>query len=232
MALSRTYRQRRTNRYWLSAAPFCMAGSLFVFIQVTPLLYQTWKGQQLANFTEEELLAKSGQEIKALADNGYQIDPGASQTQTRFANALRVQAGEISARLRGQNSRSLSEYRKAGQLAHHALAIYDRVYEANPLDDSLLIKKAMTYDAIGRYAEASLFYRKALELRPHSGNFHFAVAHHYLRQGQLEEARDSFRIATRQGVQANPNIAEQIGKAREMIRQINRILQKQKDASG
>ncbi len=225
MAVSQTYRQRSSRRYWLSTSPLLIAGALFMFAVISPLILQTWKGQRIANIPEETLLTLPVDEVKAIASKLYQTDPGASKAQEKFGDVLRVTAARKHAQLVAERSRFISKHREVEEIARAALTIYDRVHEANPLDDTLLIKKAMTYDSIGQYSTASLFYSEALRLRPHSSNFHFAVGHHFIKQGYKKQALDSFKLAGRHVGVSDPAVRLQVTQAREMIKKIQQAQQ-------
>jgi hypothetical protein len=227
MAVCRTFRQQRSRNYWISSSPLLAAAAIFMFIVISPLILQSWKAQQIAVVTSDELLQLPFEEIKRMADHLYQTDPGAADNQEKFGDVLRVMAAKEYHNLKLENSRSLTQYRKLDTISREALNIYDRVYEANPLDDTLLIKKAMTYDATGQYATASLFYSEALRLRPHSRNFHYAVGHHLLKQGNNEAALKSFTLASRQGMMKTPNIRKQVIQSRLMVNKIKQSIKTQ-----
>lgn len=226
MAAAQTFRQRYSRKFYLSSAPILVLASLVMFFFVTPLIWQTWNGQKLASYTEEELLSMDSSELMAKADLAYHADPGATETQILFANAFRVRAGKA-LRSEARPTVPLETRQRAEQLARNALQIYDRIHEANPMDDTLLVKKAMTYDAMGQYQQASLYYNQALTLRPHSGNFHYALGFHYLKQNKLPKALASFQKATHQG-NALPNIQQQVDKAQEMVRLLRTQIKKTK----
>ncbi len=223
MALGKTFRQRSLSMHWVSGAPLLLAAGVFMWSMVAPLMWQTWQGQRLASLTDDEMRQLPFEELRSLADQVHAVDPGNPNVQLPFADALRVRAFSRYKELKDSGSRSLTAHREMDQIARHALEIYSRVYETNPLMDTVLIQKAMTLDAVGQYRQASFYYAKALSLRPHSGNFHFAVGHHYLTQERYDEALESFRKAGRQAVQHNPNIAEQLKQAHQMVRNIESL---------
>ncbi|MEM6885554.1 MAG: O-antigen ligase family protein [Verrucomicrobiota bacterium] len=224
MARSCTFRQQTSRRYWLSSAPLLFGGALFMFFYVTPLISMTWKAQRTADLSLDTLLETGPDSIKQTADLIYAIDSGASESQSKLADILRVQAAQEHQELVKKRSRYLSQHRNVDKIARDALAIYERVHEANPLDDTLLIKKAMTYDSIGQYETASLYYAKALQLRPHSSNFHFAVGHHYLKQGRYQDALKSFEIASRTAGVRSPAGREQVARARLMQKKVKEFI--------
>ncbi|MEM1158213.1 MAG: O-antigen ligase family protein, partial [Verrucomicrobiota bacterium] len=223
MSVSRTFRQRKCRKYYLSFAPVILLAGLAMFIWVTPLIWQTWCGQQLSRYSQEELLSMDSSEVIFKADQAYTADPGASKTQVHYANALRVKASQKVTELKQTGTRRLSDYREAENLAKKAIQIYTRVHESNPLEDTLIVNIAMTYDAIDDFQSASLYYKKALDLRPHSGTFHYALGFHYLNQNNLKNALFSFKKAMNQGNKL-PDIQRQVDEADRMIRLINKQL--------
>jgi len=226
MGTSRTFRQRRTSRFWLSAAPLLLIAAAIMGAFITPKIFQTHQGQKFVTQSEDELLQLPREALVEKARGLAQLDPINKPDQLKLANALRVQASRAYDRWRETGTRSLSGYQEAVQSAQAAITIYDRVLETNPLDDTILIKKAMTYDSVSQRKQASFFYAQALQIRPHSGTFHFAVGHHYLRYGQLAEAREAFRQAGRQQMQSNPDIGAQVLQARRMERLVVDLIKK------
>lgn len=224
MGISCTYLQRSRSRYWLSSAPLLIIASLFMLTTIAPLVVQTWNGQRIAKLSESELLQLSFDEVVQRAELLFAADPGAADSLEELADALRVMAARQHQELQSKGSRFLSQHRSVDMIAQKAIEIYDRIYESNPLDDTLLIKKAMTYDAIGNYTNASLFYAHALSLRPHSSNFHFAVGHHYLLQRRYYEALESFRIAGRHVGVSSPSVQAQAAQARRMHAKVKALI--------
>ncbi len=87
------------------------------------------------------------------------------------------------------------EYRmKLGDISLNA---YKHAIRLNPLDDTLLIRKAMMLDLIKNYSEAHELYQKAIRNQPHNGFFLNALGNHYWRTGDLHSALEAFERADR-----------------------------------
>jgi O-antigen ligase len=76
-----------------------------------------------------------------------------------------------------------------------AIAWYEKAHQLNPLDDTITIRLAMSYDLMERYMEAYQYYRLALQNQPYSGYFWVELASHYWRQGLLSKAMETYQAA-------------------------------------
>ncbi|MCS7062675.1 MAG: O-antigen ligase family protein [Methylacidiphilales bacterium] len=109
------------------------------------------------------------------------------------------------------------QYRE--DLSKIALEAYSHAIRLNPLDDTLLVRKAMMFDLIKKYPEALELYQQAIRNQPHNGFFHNALGNHYWRTGNLEEALKAFEKADKA-----PYGQQDAAKAIQILRPIVEIL--------
>jgi O-antigen ligase len=77
-----------------------------------------------------------------------------------------------------------------------ALENFDASLRVFPYDIHVLIRKAQTLDALGRFAEARSQYQKAIENDPNLGVLYAYFAQHLFKVGREEEARQAMQKAS------------------------------------
>jgi tetratricopeptide (TPR) repeat protein len=71
-----------------------------------------------------------------------------------------------------------------------------------PQDTRLLLKMGRTLDNLGRFGEATPYFKRALAADPHSGYLHACRAVHWQMQADVEQARESYHRARELGESA------------------------------
>jgi hypothetical protein len=98
----------------------------------------------------------------------------------------------------GVRSNDLVERKR---MLESALSAYDQSLTIFPVDEHVLIRKAQTLDALGRFAEARRCYELAVKNDPNLGVLHAYFAQHLFRVGREEEAREQLGLARNLGSQ-------------------------------
>jgi tetratricopeptide (TPR) repeat protein len=76
-----------------------------------------------------------------------------------------------------------------------ALDAYQRALAANPLDDTVLARMGMTFDAIHRYPEGFFCYQQAVTAERYNGQFWNQLGNHFWQRGMLEKAEEAYLMA-------------------------------------
>jgi tetratricopeptide (TPR) repeat protein len=149
----------------------------------------------------------SPERLNLLADRVAQADPKAAPLFVRLGDALRSHLSKLDdevedlkrAVVQGKAEPSLLTEKAVArqEMGEQALKIYDRAQAGNPLDDTILIKKGMVLDLMGRSDEAFLLYSKAMTNQEHNRFFTYILAYHFWRQGLLTQAREAFQETLR-----------------------------------
>lgn len=157
---------------------------------------QTIRGIEILNVPAQELREQEIAEVIDRGNRGYAIDPGASNYLIRYGNVLRVRAAEYRKPVPGESAEERQErLRQLETIGRQSVLFYDRALRASPMNDALLVKKALTLDAMGRDQEAYLNYQLALTNRPKSRFFHQCMAYHLWKRGYGEAAKRHLEIA-------------------------------------
>jgi O-antigen ligase len=206
VASCRTERQQRAPICLPGNAVFIVVGLLApVLIVMTALPPQ--RAWSLMHYRSAALSELSPERLNLLADRVAQTDPKAAPLFVRLGDALRSHLSKLDdevedlkrAVVQGKAEPSLlTEKAEARQeMGEQALKIYDRAQAGNPLDDTILIKKGMVLDLMGRSDEAFLLYSKAMTNQEHNRFFTYILAYHFWRQGLLTQAREAFQETLR-----------------------------------
>jgi O-antigen ligase len=91
-----------------------------------------------------------------------------------------------------KESLNLAEQRA---LLESALEAYDASLGVFPFDEHVLVRKAQTLDALGRFAEARAYYQRAIENDQNFGLVYAYFAQHLFRVGREEEGREAMQKA-------------------------------------
>jgi Flp pilus assembly protein TadD len=170
--------------------------ALGIAATLAPMAWKTLQGQRLGRIPEATLLSMSVQELDAAGERLFAVDPGADPLIMRFGDALRVKAAEAAVAIDTAAPEDLpSLYRAREEAGRLALKYYQRAYRAAPLEDTLLVKQAMTLDVLQRYAEAYLAYVKAVQLQPDNRYFRFNFGMHLVETGQYAAAVEQLQHA-------------------------------------
>ena len=81
------------------------------------------------------------------------------------------------------------------ELGGESVRWYLRALDADPLDDSLLIRLGTAYDVLERHDEALARTQQAVALQPYNGYFRIALGRHYWLRGQFPEAIAAYEQA-------------------------------------
>ena len=81
------------------------------------------------------------------------------------------------------------------QLGDTALETYRKALEANPLDDAIQARRGLTFELMGRSAEAFFCYQLAIQAQPHNGLYWNSLANYYKALGMFDKAEQAFNIA-------------------------------------
>jgi tetratricopeptide (TPR) repeat protein len=199
--------QRMMNQIW----PWGIALALGMFAYFWQLTVRTF----FPLYEARVLTAKSQDEASVdraieLARRSIAADPRNHQAAGFYGDLMRTQCG------RSEDM----EYRM--KLSDISLSAYQHAILLNPLDDTLLIRKAMMFDLIKKYSEAHELYKKAIQNQPHNGFFLNALGNHYWRTGDLHSALEAFEKANRA-----PYGKQDAEKAIQLLRPIVEILNMQ-----
>jgi O-antigen ligase len=234
LATARTWRQQQQK----DRLPL---NFLFAALALPVAAFLGWQSLRMSHaetaFETNPLLLRE-LETSTLAAEGAvaaAADPSNYMILTRVADNLRVRTAQLS---RDYQTVDLSitqgtakdpevalTERDALRLKRHqtgeqALRFYTLAQRANPLDDTLLVKEAMTLDLMQRQQEAYFAYQQALKNRPHSRFFLHAYAYHLWSTGQIEAARKAFGEVLGMGPgprEWNREIMEQARKALDYL---------------
>lgn len=173
-----------------------LLGALAAAATLAPMAWKTLQGQRLGRIPEAALLSMGVPELDAAGERLFAVDPGADPLIVRFGDALRVKAAEAAAAIDSAAPGDLPGlYRAREEAGRLALKYYQRAHRAAPLEDTLLVKQAMTLDVLQRYAEAYLAYARAVELQPDNRYFRFNFGMHLVETGQYAAAVEQLRHA-------------------------------------
>jgi len=197
LASTKTFREYRPYRKaWLSGVPFIIIISILIAVTGFQLSHKTIQGIEKLNVPAQELVKMPSSEVIALGEEGYDIDSKASDYLMRFGDALRVKAAKLRKPQPGEGaSDQIERLKEREKLGQAALLFYERAWRGSPMDDELLVKKAMTLDVMDREQEAYLNYQRALEARPKSRFFHQALAYHFIKRGETQLAIEQMELA-------------------------------------
>lgn len=173
-----------------------LIAALGIAATLAPMAWKTLQGQRLGRIPEATLLSMSVQELDAAGERLFAVDPGADPLIMRFGDALRVKAAEAAVAIETAAPEDLPGlYRIREEAGRLALKYYQRAHRAAPLEDTLLVKQAMTLDVLQRYAEAYLAYAKAVQLQPDNRYFRFNFGMHLVETGQYAAAVEQLQHA-------------------------------------
>ncbi len=77
-------------------------------------------------------------------------------------------------------------------LARESAHWYELGSEADPLDDTLIVHRALAYDLMDRTPEAYFLYQQAIQAQPYNGYFRTLLGLHLWKRHELIKARDVF----------------------------------------
>ena len=119
-------------------------------------------------------------------------DPRQPAALARLGDLYRVEAAKPDNPGQGPNAVA-----RRVELGNESLLWYQRAIAADPLDDGIVMREALTYDVLGRALEAYLSLQKIVRLQPHNGYFRTALGTHLLQHGQIAPAIEEYRRAVR-----------------------------------
>jgi len=207
---------------WAAFLAVCLASAALL----ASTAWKTHQGQRLGQLAEAQFRSLDTAALDAAGDRLWAADPGAYPLLTRFGDALRIKAAEAAADLESSPPESrtalLQAREEAGRLS---LKFYQRAHRAAPLDDTLLVKQAMTLDVLQRFPEAYLAYAQAIEYRPHNRFFRYNLGIHLMETGQIEAAMEQLEIAAKLKVDSREDPA--LSRSARSLLQYLQNLQKQ-----
>lgn len=112
-------------------------------------------------------------------------------------------------RSRASRDKTMEERQIDGQ---KALDAYHLALKANPLDNTLQARMGLTFDVMGRYAEAFFCYKTAIGAEPYNGQFWVSLGNHYWQRGLLEKAEQAYLMAIKcpHGFEGSQEAARQV----------------------
>ncbi len=197
LSTSRTYRETQPGS-WLKSLPGWLVAlaALGIAVYGGNKAARTIRGIEVLNVPSKELRDQEITDIVARGNLGYSIDPQASNYLIRYGDVLRVRAAHHRKPVPGENGEArVQRLRQLESIGRQSLLFYDRALQASPMNDSLLVKKALILDAMNREQEAYLHYQSALTARPKSRFFHQCMAYHLWKRGYADEARRHLEVA-------------------------------------
>jgi tetratricopeptide (TPR) repeat protein len=196
--------QRWVNRVW----PWVMVAVLGVWLYFWQVTVRTFfplhEAKQLIGASQEEAAVSRAIE---LTKRSITVDPRNHHAAAFYGDLMRTQCS------RSENM----TYRE--KLSDISLNAYRHAIQLNPMDDTLLVRKAMMFDLVKKYPEARELYERAIRNQPHNGFFLNAMGNHYWRTGELGAALEMFERASRA-----PYGKQDAAKAIELLRPIVDIL--------
>lgn len=163
---------------WISLA--LAAVGLFFFLK---LLLKTSQGYYPLLNHQRQAENISFSSIVSELEEAFQKDPQSTPLATTLGDLYRLEASK--------NKENEIRYPLAAQSIHW----YQVAQQLNPIDDTITMRLAMSFDLMERYMEAYQCYREVLINQPYSGYFWVEFATHYWRQGLLGKAREAYEAA-------------------------------------
>jgi O-antigen ligase len=197
----------------LMAAALLAAGLTFHGAWVTRA------GENLARVPQAELAQWPADRVLATAATLDRVDPENAGQYVRLAQALMDDLVVMSRNAPFPGSELATQREQLGEAVY---ALLEKAHAANPLDDSILVRKALVYDLMERFPEAYLMHQQAMQLQPTNRFFRKMYGIHLMLRGELEAARDELQKMLRipPGREEEEEAYEQARAALRLIRRI------------
>jgi O-antigen ligase len=178
LAVRRLNYDQKTDR-GLVTLPSWLAplGVAMVTLALLLPLQKTARAYFPAQQAQRLLASHQSDQAVSTAFNATKIDSSSSYISTMLGDYYRLQAAQ------------LRDARERYPLAQQAEKWYRRGLQAEPLDETIRVRLAMSLDLMRRFPEAYMYYQQALKNHPYNGYFWAALGAHHFARGQLLTAK-------------------------------------------